>query len=241
MIAAVIPPSRPRLQGVGGLAACFVALAYVVGFAGMATLLNPPGSVGSNPSDLLAFLLDKKLLFQLWMVLIYVLAGGALVVLSVSLHERLKDGFSDQMQIATPFGLIWAGLVIASGMVAISGLESVADLRAKDANLAVFTWVSVGTIQNALGGGIEVVGGVWMLLVSVALVRWSGFSRALGWYGVLIGAVGVLTVVPPLKELTTVFGLGQIPWFAWMGAAMLRPPGRPGVMAAATSTPAPRS
>jgi hypothetical protein len=235
-IAAVRLP-RPRLQGVGGWAAWFVALAYVVGFAVMATWLSPAGRL-SGPAEQLAFVLDRKLLFQLWMVFIYVLAGGALVVLAVSLHERLKDDRADQMQIATPFGLIWAGLVIASGMVAISGLESVAALHAKDSHLAMSTWVSVDTLQNGLGGGIEIVGGVWMLLVSVAGFRSASLSKALGLYGVLVGVVGVLTVLPPLKELAAVFGLGQIPWFAWLGSSMLRRPRREGL---ATAAPARQS
>lgn len=242
MTAALSLPYSPRLQGAGGWAALFVALAYVVGFGVMATVLSPPDTGGERtPAQLLAFVLDRKLMFQLWMVFIYVLAGGALVVLSVALHERLKQEAPDSMQIATPFGLIWAGLVIASGMVAISGVESVASLHAKNIDLATTTWVSVDALQNGLGGGIEIVGGVWMLLVSAAALRWSGLPKLLSGYGALIGVVGIVTVLPPLKELAAVFGLGQILWFAGVGASMLHRPRSAATIASATSGLARRS
>lgn len=226
---------RPHLQGVGGLSALFLAVAYIVGFAAMATVLNPPDAAGPrSPAESLAFVLDRKLLFQLWMVLIYVLAGGALVVLSVGLHERLRPVAPDTMQIATPFGLIWAGLVMASGMVAVSGLETVAALHAKGDALATPAWASVGLVQNGLGGGIEFVGGVWMLLASVAALRGAALHRGLAGFGVLVGLLGLATVLPPLKDLAAVFGLGQIAWFAGVGGAMLR--GRRRSPAPATST-----
>jgi len=227
--AVAIELDKPRLQGAGGWAALFVAVAYVVGFAAMATVLSPPAQEGArSPAEMLAFVLDRKLLFQLWMVFIYVAAGGALVVLSVGLHERLKQQSPDAMQIATPFGLIWAGLVIASGMVAISGLETVTSMHARDASLATTTWVSIDALQNGLGGGIEIVGGVWMLLVSAAALRTGAWAKALAIYGIAIGAVGVLTVIPLWKDLVAVFGLGQILRFGWVGGGMLRQARRAG-------------
>lgn len=225
LAAPMVLPEAPRLQSPGAWAALFMAMAYVVGFASMATWLNPPDAqAGAGPAAALAFVLERKLWFQLWMILIYVLAGGALVVLSVALHERLKPSSPDAMQLATPFGLIWAGLVMASGMVAITGLESAAALRDRSADLALMAWISTDVLQNGLGGGIEIVGGVWMLLVSAAARRTAAFRPWLIYGGALVGVVGIATVLPPLKDLVEVFGLAQIAWFAGVGAAMLRSP-----------------
>jgi hypothetical protein len=45
----------------------------------------------------------------------------------------------------------------------------------------------------------------------------------LNYLGVVVGAAGVISIVPPLAELFIyVFALGQIPWFIWLGIAMLR-------------------
>lgn len=69
---------------------------------------------------------------------------------------------------------------------------------------------------------MEIVGGLWVLLISVASLRSTALPGALGHLGVFVGAAGILTVVPSLAELGTVFGLGQIVWFAWLGIIMIR-------------------
>lgn len=210
-----------NLQKAGGIAALFEAAAYIVGFGVMATLLNPGNTQGWTAAQKLAFVLENKALFQTWTLFIYVAFGIALVVLAVALHDRLKLQASDVMQIATPFGFIWAGLVIASGMVASVGLDAVAALHQQDIAQSTSSWTTIVAIQNGLGGGIEIVGGVWVLLISVASFRAIGFPRALGYLGIVVGVAGVLTVVPTLKDLAIAFGISQILWFAWISIVLL--------------------
>lgn len=210
------------LQKAGGIAALVEALAYLVGFAVIATLLNPGDTAGWSQGQKLAFLLERKAAFQIWTAFIYVVFGLVLVVLAVALHQRLKAKAEALMQVATSFGLIWAGLVIASGMIANVGLEAVAKLHALDAAQAVSVWAAIAAVQDGIGGGVEIVGGVWVLLISAASLRANEFPRLLAYLGAVVGVAGVLTVAPPLKELGAVFGLGQIVWFTWIGVSMLR-------------------
>ena len=160
-----------NLQKAGGIAALVLATAYIVGFIVMATLLNPGTVEGWSKAQKLAFTLDRKALYQSWMIFIYVVAGAFLVVLSVALHEWLKVASDDLMKVTTPFGLIWAGLVIASGMVAIVGTEVVARLHGSDVPLAVSTSQAINAIHEGLGGGVEFVGGLWVLLIGVAALH----------------------------------------------------------------------
>jgi len=209
------------LQRAGGIAALVEALIYVVGFAVMATLMNAGDTEGWSQGQKLSFLLERKTLFQTWMIFIYVLFGVVLVVLATALHDRLKTNSETLMSIATAFGLIWAGLVIASGMVASVGLETVAKLHSLDVTQAASAWVVIASIQDGLGGGVELVGGLWVLLISAASFRSDAFPRLLAYLGTVVGVAGILTIAPPLKELGTLFGLGQILWFAWIGVSMI--------------------
>lgn len=210
------------LQKAGGIAALLQASAYVVGFAVMATLLNPGNTEGWTVARKLAFVLEHKSLVQLWNLVIYVVFGIALVVLAVALHARMQARSPALMPIATAFGLIWAGLVIASGMVASIGLSAMSALHAAEPATAASAWAAIGAVQDGLGGGVEVVGGLWTLLVSVAALRTRSLPRALNVVGIVVGLAGVLTMLPPLESLGAVFGLGQIVWFAWTGALLLR-------------------
>ena len=210
------------LQKAGGIAAVVEAVIYVVGFVVMATLLNPGNTEGWGQAQKLAFVLERKTIFQIWTTLIYVVFGVVLVLLTIALHDLLKTASGVFMNIATSFGLIWAGLVIASGMVANVGLEAVAILHLQDVAQAVTAWVAIAAIQDGLGGGVEIVGGLWVLMISAASFHSSALPRLLAYLGFVVGTAGVVTVVPSLAELSAVFGLGQILWFAWIGVCVLR-------------------
>ena len=93
---------------------------------------------------------------------------------------------------------------------------------------AVAAWQAIEPVAEGLGGsGGELLGGLWVLLVSLAALRTQGLPKVLNWLGVAIGAAGVLSVVPALKDVGIVFGLLQIVWFVGLGIVMLRTTSRP--------------
>jgi Domain of unknown function (DUF4386) len=209
-----------RLQKFGGIAALIEAAAYIAGFGLYAMVLDSSGYVG--PVRKVAFLLEHQAANRLGNLLIYIIFGIFLVVLALALYERLRKASPVLSQMATAFGLIWAGLVLASGMIFSVGMDAVIALSTSDMPEAASLLRTVGTIQNGLGGGIEIVGGLWLLLVSGAGWHSRALPKALNCLGFLIGAVGVLTVAPDADSLVEVFGLSQIIWFVWLGIIMLR-------------------
>ena len=208
------------LQKLGGIAALIEAALYVTGFGLFLTILDPSSYEGHVQK--VTFLADKQVALYIANLLIYVVFGVVLVVLTLALHARLKDGSPAIMQTATAFGLIWAGLVIASGMIANIGNSTVVELSSENQDQAVMLWLALATVQEALGGGNEIVGGLWVLLLSWAALRTNKLPKALNYLGVLVGLAGILTVAPNFDVLMDVFGLGQIVWFAWLGTVMLR-------------------
>ena len=61
------------------------------------------------------------------------------------------------------------------------------------------------------------------MLVSLAALRANGISKALNILGLVVGGVGILSLIPGLTEgLVGVFGLVQIVWFVWLGIVLLR-------------------
>ena len=98
-------------------------------------------------------------------------------------------------------------------------------------------WQAIEPVAQGLGGsGGELLGGLWVLLVSVAALRTGRLPRVLNWLGVAIGAAGVLSVVPALNDVAYGFGLLQIVWFAWLGIVMLRTTSRQAEPAGITVT-----
>lgn len=211
-----------NLQKMGGIAALYEAAAYIVAMVGYLLVVGDVGIV--DPVQKVASLVGNQAFMYILNLFTYIVFGLFLVVLALALYERLKVGSPVLVQIATAIGLVWACMVIASGMVANAGLDTVVDLYGQDPAQAALTWLAIDSVALGLGGaGGEILGGIWILLASWAALRAGEFPKALNCLGAAIGVVGLVSVVPVLGELRgLVFGLGQIVWFVWLGIAMLR-------------------
>jgi len=210
------------LQKLGGIAALYSAAALLFTMLGFLVVLDTAGIV--DPVQQVALILDNQTFMHILYLIGYVFWGIAMVVLTLALYERLKAGSPAIMQIATAIGLIWACIVIASGQVTNMGMDNVVVLYNNDPTQAVTAWIAIDTVANGLGSaGGEILGGTWVLLISWAALRGGGLSRALNYFGVLVGAVGLLSAIPVIGVLgTAIFGLGKMVWSLWLGIVMLR-------------------
>ena len=207
-------------QKLGGIAALYEALAYVMGIVFYIFIVDYSSAV--DPVQKVALLVDNPVSMYILTLFVYVVFGIFLVVLALALYERLKASSPAMMQTATVFGLFWALVVIASGMIFITGMDTVIGLYGTDPDQAATVWLAIDAVFEGIGGGVELLGGLWILLVSWAALRGKELPRALNYLGLAIGVVGILTVIPALEALTDVFGLTQIVWFVWLGIVMLR-------------------
>ena len=213
------------LQKMGAVAALAMAATWVVAFAVLLGVLTPAGyfDEGVTALESARIITDNQALATIGYLIPYVAWGILLVVLALALHDRLKAGMPAVAQIATAIGLIWAGLVIASGLVATLGIRVVGELYGTDAAQAGAVWAPVETVVGGLGGGAgEILGGVWLLLIGWAALRTRELPRALSFLGIVLGVAGILTVVPSLEPASSLYGLGLIVWFVWLGIVMLR-------------------
>jgi hypothetical protein len=209
------------LQKSGGIAALYMAISHLIGLIIFILVLDYINI--TDPMQKLAMNIEKQSVIFSTNLLMYVFFGFALIVLSLALYDRLKSGAPALMQVATAIGIIWAGSLIASGMAANAGLSTVVALYAKDPTQAALTFQTIEAITNGLGNANgEILGGSLTLLVSLAALQTGGLPRGLNILGALVGAVGILTIIPALNALVAVFGLGQIIWFVWLGTVLLR-------------------
>jgi hypothetical protein len=209
------------LQKSGGLAALYMAISHLIGIVVFLLVLDYLSI--TDPVQKVALNVEKQSVIFSTNLLMYVFFGFALIILSLALYDRLKTSTSALMQVATVIGIIWAGSLIASGMSANAGLTTIVTLYAKDPAQAVLSFQAIESITNGLGNANgEILGGAWTLLVSLAALRAGGLPKGLNILGVLVGTVGIITIIPALNDFTGVFGLGQIVWFIWLGIVLLR-------------------
>jgi hypothetical protein len=219
-----------RQQKVGGLAALYLAAAYVVAMPYFLVFVKYQGV--ADPIEKVGLLVGNHNSLQAMHLITYVILGIVLAVLALALYPRLRDKSPILAQAATAVGLIWAFVLVASGMIFNAGMAAVVGLHGTSPAQAVAAWQAIEPVTEGLGGsGGELLGGLWVLLVSVAALRTGGLPKLLNLLGVAIGTAGVLSVVPVLKDLGYAFGLLQIVWFVWLGIVMLRTTSRPAVPA----------
>jgi hypothetical protein len=209
------------LSKIGGLAALYLAIAYLIGMALFIVVLDYPSL--TDPAQKVTLLLDKQMIFFSTNLLMYVFFGVFLIVLSLALYDRLKTGSLATARVATAIGIIWAGSLIASGMISNAGIDPVVALYAKDPAQASLAWQGIESVANGLGNANgEILGGLMTLLFSIAALRAGGFPKVLNIIGLLVGTVGIISIFPGLSNLSVFFGLGQIIWFVWLGIILLR-------------------
>ncbi len=217
-------PTSPALVRAGGVAAQVVAGTYVVGFLAMAAYFVPRGLISpvDDPSESLSFLLDHHAELSSWYLVLYLLGGAAMALVSLGVGQRLAP-VPALARASTALGLIWSGMLVASGSIALVGQRAAVELHAQNPDLALTTWVSTSVVQDALGGGIEVAGALWAAVVGIAAFRSRALSAGLGGLALGLATVGMVTVIPVASEVaTSIFGLGLIVWFTWLGLALRR-------------------
>jgi hypothetical protein len=206
------------LQKFGGFAALYAGVAYIVGMMGFLLVVGWP----DDPVQQVAVLVNNQVSQHILYIIVYQVWAVFLAVLTLALYERLKANSPAMMQIVAAIGIIWATVVIASGMIFNIGMDNVVNLYGKDPAQATTVWLVIASVCDGLGGGNEILGGLWMLLISWVAFQAGRLPRALNYLGIVIGAAGILSALPGLGDVGLIFGLVQIVWFVWLGIVLLR-------------------
>ena len=208
----------------GAIGALTAAATFVFGIALFVTSLSDYTEGDATVAESVDFLVSHQTTLFAWYFVIFLVFGVAIIPLARSLRERLADINPQLADIGAVFAYIWAGLMFATGMTSNIGITSVADLDKTDPAAAEALWSGISTVTDGLGGGNELVGGMWILLVSLAAWGTGRLPKGLNVLGIVSAVAGLITLVPGLSDVGMIFGLGSIAWFAWTGIVLIRHP-----------------
>ncbi|NNE97122.1 MAG: DUF4386 family protein [Acidimicrobiales bacterium] len=228
MTTTLTPSSSTRhdrlTHNAGGIGALTAAATFIFGIALFVTSLSDYTSGDPTRAESVDFLVANQSTFYAWYLVIFLIFGAAIIPLGRALHARLHDLSPQLADIGAIFAYIWAGLMFATGMIHNIGITAIADLNETDSAAAEALWSSVAAVTDGLGGGNELVGGMWIMLVSLAAWGSGRLPTGLNVLGIISAAAALITLVPGLSDVGIVFGLGSIAWFAWTGIVLLRHP-----------------
>lgn len=208
-----------RAGAIGGLVA---AATFLFGIALFVSSLSDYTTGDPTPAESVDFLVGHQTTLFVWYLVIFIVFGVAIIPLARALRSMLADVSPQLADIGAVFAYIWAGLMFATGMISNIGISAVADLDATDPAAAENLWSAIDTVTEGLGGGNELVGGMWILLVSLAAWGTGRLPNSLNALGMVSAAAGLATLIPGLSDVGALFGLGSIAWFAWTGIVVFR-------------------
>jgi hypothetical protein len=216
------------LQKVGGISALICAGTYILAMGLLTTRLAPMADSSLPYDQFIAFFLHNQAIIFVWHFSMYLVNGAFLALLIQALYQQLKAGAPALALAAAGFGLLWTGLVFASGFITIYGWEVIGRLSSTDPAQASLLRLVVDTIAAGIDHSDRFLGCLWVLLTSWAALRTGQLSRPLNFLGLVIGTAGIVSsVAPALNELGYAFGVGVIVWWSWLGIMLLQTSRRP--------------
>lgn len=212
---------KAQHQHIGGAAALYMAIAYLAAMPYFLIVVDYLGA--TTAKDKVALILANFPSMYAMYLITYVLFGIVLCVLSLALYDRLQVHAPALTRITTTIGLLWAFALTTSGMVFNYGMSTIIEIAKTDLSQAQQTWQVIEPVAMGLGGaGGEILGGLWVLLISLVARKSRSLPALLSWLGMVIGVAGLLSVVPPLHDVGILFGILQIVWLVWLGVVLLR-------------------
>jgi hypothetical protein len=214
------PENPNQLKFFAGIAFIGMALCYITLFVIYGAVLSTPADV-STPQKI-AYIIENKALFNFTYILGYI-AFACLLCFCVYVTGCLYQHASKTtMAMASLFGYFWGVVLLCTGMIGITSHELLASLSTANPEAAEVIFHARTLMTESLGGGIEFIGGVWLILLAVVSLRHKLLSKPLTIFTLMKGVIGVVTLFCPDELLRDMFAITGIIWFIWMGIALIK-------------------
>ncbi|MCA9365297.1 hypothetical protein KC723_00200 [Candidatus Kaiserbacteria bacterium] len=192
------------------ISAVYGGLSYIGGIFVYLQLLKYDSV--STPSEQLAIIGNNPVLVHITTLHIYILFSFGIILLATYLYLKLKDQQPALGLLSLISGVVWSTLLIASGFISM-GVTAIL-MNGTAVSELTFAWQAIDIVSNALGGGNELIGGVFTGLLSLALYKARYSSLVTSLLGVVVFVGGIISALPYLADVGIgIFVISQILWF----------------------------
>lgn len=197
------------------ISAVYSGLSYIGGIFVYLQLLKYDSA--TSASEQITIISDNPVLVHITTLHIYIIFSFGLILLATYLYTKLKNQEPILSLLSLITGAIWATILIASGFISMAVTTLL--MNGTAASDITSAWQAVDIISNALGGGNELIGGVFTGLLSLAMYRARFSSIVTSILGALVFIGGTISALPYLADIGIgIFVISQILWFlslAW--------------------------
>jgi hypothetical protein len=185
----------------------------LLGFSAVLLLFT---QLGSSIEHTIATINTYPVLIRCWFTGLYLLFPLSLMLLSFNLTAQIKGAASSFTGFINALAILWAGLMTTSGCIALTAI----DMATSQGDIETISLLF--SLQNSVGGAVEMQGGLWTLLATHHLHK----KQSLHWFvrltGYTTGVAGIATLLPDSDVFQALFGITQLCWFFAVGVAALK-------------------
>lgn len=196
------------------ISAVYCGLSYIAGmFVYLYILQYNNATTAAAQIDITS---SKAVLMHITTLHTYVLFSFAIILIATYLYLKLKDQQQALGLLSLIIGIIWSTILIASGFISMT----VTSMFMSGAEITGLenAWQALDIIKNALGGGNELIGGVFTGLLSLAMYKARFSSMLTSGLGAIVFVGGFISSLPYLAEVGIgIFVISQILWFFSLG------------------------
>lgn len=192
------------------VSAVYGGLSYIGGIFVYLQLLQYDSA--TSPSEQIHIISSNPFLVHITTLHIYIIFSFGIILLATYLYLKLKEQQPVLGLLSLITGVIWATILIASGFISM-GITTLL-MNGTSASELASTWQASDIVSNALGGGNELIGGVFTGLLSLAMYKTRFSSIATNILGALVFIGGIISALPYLTDIGIgIFVISQILWF----------------------------
>ncbi|MFA3792397.1 hypothetical protein AB6T38_14875 [Aliiglaciecola sp. SL4] len=193
------------------------ALSFIFGLS-LILLWVPDFNEG--PTQRLLVFTEHRILMQFWYFVVYIVFAIAILLLSMQITAKGKLEHSKTHKITMLVSYLWSSYIFASGLIAILSIELLFNAWLPVNGSISDVWQDIYAIQMGLGEGVEWVGGIWMLTMTLTLIEQQQFPRLIHGVGFITAVCGLLTLFPNFSIMGAIFGMLQVVWFIWLSIVL---------------------
>lgn len=166
----------------------------------------------TSASEQISIISSNPVLVHITTLHIYVIFSFGIILLATYMYLKLKGQQPILGLLSLITGVVWATILIASGFISM-GVTTLL-MNGTAASELISTWYAIDIVSNALGGGNELMGGVFTGLMSLAMHKTHFSSKSTSVLGVLVFIGGTISALPYLADIGIgIFVISQILWF----------------------------
>lgn len=193
---------------------------FVIGFWLLVSKFHYLHDKNLVPEEILEMLVLDRHCFIVWNLFVYAAFGVSLLYFTVNLFFYLKQRMPELAAGILIMGGVWSGFMLLSAGLAIELINSVVELHARNRDLAIDVWVIGSLLFESVGGGNELIGAIWVGLISYALPFRKSIIAGTKIIGYVAGVLGLCTLFDSSETFASLFGALLILWFMLLFIAL---------------------